>query len=276
MNQRIKKRSLILAAALSCLVVMPGLARATIVEFQTNQGNFQVNLYDNGTPQTVANFLSYVNNLAYTDSFFHRSPPNFVVQGGGFAYDPTIVTDDIPGVAIATNAPVVNEPVFANVRGTIAMAKTSAGPNTATSQWFFNVTDNTVNLDNQNGGFTVFGEVVGNGMDVIDAISALPTFPFMLPYDSIPLDNYTNDDFNNFVTVDDTHLIIINAIVVTDPTVDSAGAAGLTPVPTTAGNTPPPPVVLPSGGGGGGGSFGIVSLLGLLGLYRRRLSTQGK
>ena len=139
-NQRIKR------AVIVCLCAMiPQLSNATIVEFRTAEGTFQVNLYDNATPETVANFLNYVNNGRYTNSVFHRSAPGFVVQGGGFTYDLALPLNEVP-----TFPAVVNEPVYANVRGTIAMAKLGGDPDSATAQWFFNLGDNTANLDNQN------------------------------------------------------------------------------------------------------------------------------
>jgi len=263
MNPGIKRRSLLLAALISGTAIYPGISSATIVEFQTVMGNFEVNLYDNDTPATVANFLNYVNNGAYTSSVYHRSAPGFVVQGGGFTFGMAL-----PLNAISTNPPVINEPEFSNVRGTIAMAKLSGDPNSATSQWFFNLADNSANLDGQNGGFTAFGEVVGNGMDVIDAIAALPIYDFSAPTDNLPLRNYTANDFANNVAVDGTHLVIVNAVIVSDTTVDSA--AGLNPPLNTAnsgGDAPPPP---PPASGGGGGSFGVFGLLALLFGYRFR------
>jgi len=266
MNQSSRLTGRVLAPVVAALSLLPAIASATIVEIQTNMGVFQVNLYDNDTPQTVANFLAYVNNGDYTSSIAHRSVPNFVVQGGGFSFDPGTLSI----TSITANAPVVNEPEFSNVRGSISMARPPSGVDTATNQWFINLTDNSTSLDPQD--FAVFGEVVGGGMGVIDAIAALPTFAFQSPFGEIPLANYTNTDFNNNVTPDDTHLVIVNAIVITDATVDSAGAAGLNP-PANAGTAPPAPAPTPppaSGGGGGGGSFGWFGLLGLLVLYRRR------
>ena len=250
-----------LSTIVACITLasMPT-ANATVVEFQTDLGNFEVNLYDNATPETVANFLNYVNNGRFTSSVIHRSVPGFVVQGGGFTFDMALPLNDIP-----TFAPVMNEPEFANVRGTIAMAKLGGDPNSATSQWFFNLGDNTANLDGQNGGFTVFGEVVGNGMDVVDAIAALPRFGFAAPFGELPLRNYTQDDFDNGVAVDDTHLVMIDAVIVTDSTVDSA--AGLNPPLNTGGPAPPPP---PATSGGGGGSLGFFMLFTLSLVYRRR------
>lgn len=243
-------------AIVSFLAVLgsaPKTAEATIVEFQTVVGNFQVNLFDTTTPETVENFLEYVNNGAYSHSVFHRSVANFVVQGGGYVYDQGPNLEGIPA-----NPAVVNEPEYSNVRGTIAMAKLGGNPNSATSQWFFNLRNNSANLDAQNGGFTVFGQVVGNGMDVVDAIAALPVFAFNSPFNELPLTNYTATDYANNVPIDDSHLVIISAIVVTDTTVNSA--AGLNPVRNTS---------LGGGGssgdgGGGGGSFGQFSLLALL------------
>ncbi len=254
-------------AAVFALAFLPQVSSATVVEFQTVLGNFEVNLYDNTTPQTVANFLNYVNNGRYTNSVIHRSVPNFVAQGGGFTYDMALPLNDVPAFAA-----VVNEPELANVRGTIAMAKLGSDPNSATSQWFFNLADNTANLDVQNGGFTVFGEVVGNGMDVVDAIAALPRYNFGAPTDELPLRNYTQTDFSNNVTVDDSHLVIISAVVVSDSTVDSA--AGLNPPVNTAPPPAPPPTL--GGDGGGGGGLGLVGLFGLLLIARRRLTSPAK
>lgn len=250
----------VIASSLLCLTaLLPQTSSATIVEVETNLGDFEINLYDNATPLTVANFLAYVQNGDYSDSVIHRSVSGFIVQGGG------LLTDANAGLTLITKRPsVTNEPVYSNVRGTIAMAKLSPGPNvpdpvnSATSQWFFNLGNNAANLDNQNGGFTVFGEVA-SGMAVVDAIAAVPTFNDVAGFDDYPLQNYTAPD----AIVKDNY-VVITAITVIDSTVDSA--AGLNPTATTQGN---------SGGngggnGGGGGSFGWLTLIVLLALGRRR------
>jgi peptidyl-prolyl cis-trans isomerase A (cyclophilin A) len=243
MNDRICLRSMSLAVLLSIATIVPNTSDATIVEFQTVMGTFEVNLYDNATPATVANFLDYLNNGDYSSSVIHRSMPGFIVQGGGFTFNM-----NLPLNSISVGPAVSNEPDFSNVRGTIAMAKVQGDPNSATSQWFFNLADNSANLDNQNSGFTVFGEVIGNGMDVVDAIAALPTFQFG-GFNDLPLRDYSSTDFNNNVELQEANLIIVSAIVVSDSTIDSA--AGLNPTASTA-NT--------GGGGLGGGNSGGGSL----------------
>ena len=174
MTNRISSRSTLLAALFSIASIAPITAGATIVEIQTDMGSFKVNLYDNDTPATVANFLAYVNSGAYTNSVIHRSASNFVIQSGGYTFDTDLPLDEIP-----TTSPVTNEPVFSNVRGTIAMAKNASDPNSATSQWFINLTNNSANLDSQNSGFTAFGEVIFDdsvdGMDVVDEIRFVET-----------------------------------------------------------------------------------------------------
>ncbi len=139
----------------------------TAVEIRTSQGNFDVLLYDSLTPLTVANFLQYVTNGIYDNTIIHRSIADFVIQGGGYDADTLL--------HIATYAAVQNEPGISNIRGTIAMAKLPGDPNSATSEWFVNLVNNSANLDSQNGGFTVFGYVINDGMDVVDAIAALNT-----------------------------------------------------------------------------------------------------
>jgi peptidyl-prolyl cis-trans isomerase A (cyclophilin A) len=167
-------------ALCACLVARPA-AADTIVTFTTNLGTFDVQLYDTQVPTTVANFLSYVNAGSYTNSIFHRSTTNIpagiqIVQGGGFELVTTATTASLD--PIATAAPIPLEAGLSNLKGTIAMARTAA-PNSATSQWFFNVTDNP-DLDPNPGlgidGYAVFGAVIGGGISVIEAIGAVPVY----------------------------------------------------------------------------------------------------
>ncbi len=144
------------------------------VRVTTNLGVMDFILYNTATPQTVANFLGYVNNVSssgnYNGSVFHRSVSGFIVQGGAFK---TLSAPNNFSVTTTTASP-ANEPGISNLRGTVAMAKLGSDPNSATDQFFVNLADNSGNLDNQNGGFTAFARVAGNGMAVADAIAGLP------------------------------------------------------------------------------------------------------
>ncbi len=174
--------------------------------FHTSLGNISVQLYPDIAPQTVANFLSYVNSGAYQSSLFHRSVPGFIIQGGGYQVQNGGV------VTTPTNAPVVNEFHLSNTRGTIAMAKLGSDPNSATSQWFFNLADNSSNLDNQNGGFTVFGKITNAAsLAVMDQIAAVPIYNEGSPFDQIPLMNYQSGS-----TVQTSNLVTVSSIVPAD------------------------------------------------------------
>ena len=94
-------------------------AMATNVIMETPLGNFEVELFDDETPVTVANFLKYVNGGAYQNSFIHRSIPGFVIQGGGYTF-----TDGMYG-AVPTDDPIHNETSISNTRGTIRSSSAS-------------------------------------------------------------------------------------------------------------------------------------------------------
>ena len=156
-----------------------------IVRMQTDLGAIDIEMFDTVAPQTVANFMNYVNDGDYDGTFFHRSIPGFVVQGGGFIAntpDGSILSADAGASHIPTDPPVVNEFNLSNLRGTIAMAKVDGDPDSATSEWFFNLDDNSANLDVQNDGFTVFAQVLNEGMDVVDAIAALQRCVDVAPF----------------------------------------------------------------------------------------------
>ena len=145
----------------------PDLTNSQVV-FDTSDGPMVVNLDDAAAPQTVANFLDYVENSRYDDTIFHRldtNPP--VLQGGGFGLQTNSSGDvtGFPGVANSTDPLLANEfsSSLPDTLGTLAMAKLGGDPNGATSQFFFNLADNSSTLGgSNNGGFAVFGSVASD------------------------------------------------------------------------------------------------------------------
>ena len=189
------KLCLVLAA--SFLLSMQS-ASATTVRVITSLGNFSIELFDDVTPVTVANFLNYINSGRFNGTLIHRSVSNFIIQGGSFSFD----ASSRKIVSVATDAAIQNEFNVPNTRGTVAMAKLGGDPNSATSGWFVNLADNRENLDSQNGGFTVFGRVIGDGMTVVDSIAAQPTFT-LAGLTDFPLINYVSGAIvtSNFVNI---------------------------------------------------------------------------
>ena len=155
-------------------------------------------------PNTVANFLAYVDRGAYTKTIVHRliAKPSydfdFAMQTGGFFLD----TDAMLIRTIPTDPPIANEFNQSNLRGSVAMAKSDT-PDSATDQWFVNLDDNSgpcpgtaqeMGLDCQNGGFTVFGQVIDPGMQVVAAIAVTQAYniyndPFFDPAFESPCPN---------------------------------------------------------------------------------------
>lgn len=198
-------------AAFICLLFLSPMAQANSVAcFTSSMGQFCIELFETQTPITTANFLNYIQNDAYKNGIFHRSIPGFVIQGGGFK-----VVDGASGaslVAVNTFSPITNEFKISNTRGTVAMAKLGGNPNSATSQWFVNLADNSANLDHQNGGFTVFGRVIFDGVTVFDAIAKLPVRNLGGSLTNAPL-----KDFDG-VHAALSNLVKIDHVEVTDPT----------------------------------------------------------
>ncbi len=139
------------------------------VKFITSLGDIEIEVFEDKTPITAANFLDYVKSGFYDGTIFHRVIPGFVAQGGGF----------VPGMdQKRTRAPIANEAATApaNARGTLSMARTM-DPNSATSQFFINFSDNaSLNYrgPGPGAGYCVFGKV-SSGMDVVDAMAKAPT-----------------------------------------------------------------------------------------------------
>ena len=140
------------------------------VVLDTSKGKIVLELYLQKAPDTVVNFLGYVDAKFYDGTIFHRVIPNFMIQGGGFSAD----MQRKPG-----KGPIKNEADkgLQNNRGTIAMARTG-DPHSATAQFFINSINNDFlnhkNKTQQGWGYAAFGKVI-EGMDVVDAISAVKT-----------------------------------------------------------------------------------------------------
>jgi cyclophilin family peptidyl-prolyl cis-trans isomerase len=150
------------AAAAGC-----SLASATEVAICTDNGRIVVELNEQSAPLQVENFLSYVDSGHYTGTVFHRVIEDFMIQGGGVTRGFT----ERPATRTVQNE---SRNGAANVRGTIAAARTG-DPHSAAAQFFINTADNSfLDARGNNWGYTVFGAVT-DGMEVVDEIAALPT-----------------------------------------------------------------------------------------------------
>ena len=149
-------------------IFMKPKTEGTIVVLETSLGDIEVELNAEKAPVTVENFLTYVNAGWYDGLCFHRVMLGFVVQGGGFEPDGTFKNTMEPIKIESNNG-------LSNLNGTIAMAR-STEPDSATSQFYINIADNTAldYVDEENPGYTVFGEVI-SGMDVVMDIARAET-----------------------------------------------------------------------------------------------------
>ena len=135
--------------------------------FNSTHPAMYLELYPDITPKTVANFRRYINDGRYDKTFIHRSEPNFVLQGGGYYHTP------YPYNHIPTYSPIENEFKLSNLPGTIAMAKLGGDLNSATSEWYFNLANNSF-LDAPDQKFTVFGRLIYQGLAAAQQINRLP------------------------------------------------------------------------------------------------------
>jgi cyclophilin family peptidyl-prolyl cis-trans isomerase len=193
----------------------------TAVVIHTTQGDIPLNLFDSAAPKTVANFLAYAGSGAYNGTVIQRAVPGVLLQGGGYLANQT---------HIATSGTIPSEVQIPNTIDTIAMALSSNGqgapnPNSATSDWFFNLADNT----QTEAAFTVFGKVpYEKGIDTVAGISALPKgqiAPTFVPDTNagdpaggaLPLQNYAGGTptTSNLVTVMSVQVVQPLAFTVT-------------------------------------------------------------
>ncbi len=153
-----------------------------LVLLETSSGDILVELFEQEAPESVANFLRYVDSGHYANTIFHRVIPGFMIQGGGM----TMRMDEK-----ATEAPIANEAAngLKNQRGTLAMARTS-DPNSATCQFFINLVDNEflnhTSPDMRGYGYCVFGKVT-EGLATVDKIAKVKT-KSVGGHDDVPAD----------------------------------------------------------------------------------------
>ena len=167
-----------------------------LVRLVTDLGPIDLDLCPDDVPDTVSNFLAYVNSGAYTDTgFIHRSVQEsiFIFQGGGFFVNTSSSGAEFID-SVETQNPIDMEHVLPNRRGTIAMARTG-NLNSATSQWFINVEDNP-SFDTEGNPYAVFGGIRPSTMGVVDAIAALPIVAITAssPFNNTPVHaDYSGD-----------------------------------------------------------------------------------
>ena len=151
-----------------------------ITVLETNRGVIEIELDEEAAPRTARNFIRYVEDGFFDGSIFHRVISGFMIQGGGFTSNGTQKDTRDP-------IPLESNNGLKNLRGTIAMARTS-DPNSATSQFFINLVDNSfLNYGSGQDGYAVFGRVV-SGMDVVDDIASVST-GMRGPYSDWPVDD---------------------------------------------------------------------------------------
>ncbi len=188
-------KSAILLLVFALFVVTTGCSKKVVkprptditdtVKMETDAGVIKIGLYGNAMPQTVKNFLQYVDSGFYSGTVFHRVIPGFVAQGGGYTKDhklkqtrPPVVLEMPPAKQVKGEQQQRNdspEPVLTNKKGTIAMARKMV-PNSATSQFYFNLKDNH-HLDadltkHQPNGYAVFGKII-SGEEVLNRIVSM-------------------------------------------------------------------------------------------------------
>lgn len=186
-------------------ILMTVAANATVVEFQTNFGDFDVELFDDEMPITVENFLTYVDAGDYDNTVLHRLIEDFILQGGGYTFE-----DTGPFQAIAERPAIIHEHELANLTGTISMARVGADLDSAVSQWFFNLTDNTF-LDADGASYAAFGQVLEGGMDVVNVIGGLNDRSYS---GSAGTPSFANLPVHDFVsgTITEDHVVYVHSI----------------------------------------------------------------
>jgi cyclophilin family peptidyl-prolyl cis-trans isomerase len=175
------KKIIFISAILFMININAQSARDAVIEIQTTEGSIKVQLDARRAPITVENFMNLIKKEYFTGTIFHRVIPNFMIQGGGF---------DQNLLDLESQSSISNESGngLTNLRGTIAMARTS-DPHSANAQFFINTKDNSfLNPKSGNWGYAVFGNVI-KGMNIVDKISKKPTGPEGRFAEDVPIED---------------------------------------------------------------------------------------
>ncbi len=157
-----------LVTAIFVFLSAPASDAGVLARFQMNNdlGTMDVELFETDRPTTVSNFIAYVKSGAWHDTLMNRWLPNYIVQGGSrhLSHAADLMTPISTAHTPVTKFPSIPfeaniGPKMSNLAGTIAMARAGTDLNSASTDWFFNIKDN-LNLDTQDGGYTVFGKIV--------------------------------------------------------------------------------------------------------------------
>jgi peptidyl-prolyl cis-trans isomerase B (cyclophilin B) len=185
----------LLALAMAGALAAAAQAANPVVVMKTSKGTIKIELFEDKAPETVKNFLKYVDDKHYDGTIFHRVISNFMIQGGGFekGFNKATTAEEVRKMERKTRDPIKNESSngLANEKYTIAMARTNR-PDSATSQFFINVKDNEFlnkNKARDGVGYCVFGKVI-EGADVVDKIKAVETKSILGgAFDDVPVED---------------------------------------------------------------------------------------
>jgi len=196
----------------------------TIVQLNTSAGPVYLEMFDSATPQTVANFLAYINSGAYNDAVLNRLVPDFVLQGGNYTLqsDPTSLKLTTPISTIGSEQSLSSNTTNKDFAGTLSMALTQPNgtydENSASDQFFFNLSNNsTGSSNNLDPNFTVFAQVLsGSDMRVLNTLATAPVHDessYKGDLGSLPLNNFSGSSFPADATASNFELIDSAAVV---------------------------------------------------------------
>ena len=182
-NMKNMKKIILILSLLFASNLNAETVRDVTIEIQTTEGSITLELDGRRAPITVNNFINLIKEDYFDDTLFHRVIPNFMIQGGGF-------NKNLIDLESTNSIPNESGNGLTNLRGTIAMARTS-DPHSANAQFFINTKDNSfLNPKSGRWGYAVFGNVI-KGMNIVDKISKKPTGSKGRFAQDVPIENIT-------------------------------------------------------------------------------------